>query len=108
MQDGAVHPRLGILGFDLDGLIVQCSRHIPLAFVAQQIGQIGQGQGIVGMADQGRLIMKLGAIEVAALPPGRAQGQLQFGAFGLPGDGRGSEARWRHRTGHWRATGWTD
>ena len=108
MEDGAVEPRLGIARFGLERLVVKCPRHIALAFVAEKIGQIGQRQRIVGARDQGGLIVKLGALQVTPLPPGRSQGQLQFGAFGFAGRPPEPGARWRRRTGHWRAAGWTD
>ena len=59
-----------------------------VAVIAQHVGQIGQGGGIVGLGGQRGAVMRLGRGVIAFFAPGRAQGQLQFRAFGLARQGR--------------------
>ena len=91
MQHSAVETRLGVAGRLRDGFAIERQGILVLAVVGQQIGEVGERRGIVGLERDGVAIMFSGLREITQLAMSRAQGEPQFGRFGIAGQSRGEQ-----------------
>ena len=88
MQDGAVQARLGVARRLRDGFAVERQGFLALAVVGQQVGEVGERLGIIGLERDGLAVVFGGLGEITHLAMGRAQGEPQFGRIRIAGQSR--------------------